>query len=82
MSRIEAEAILRDATGGDQPEINSMLRFGLYGWQFVPDRFLGIVETIPDNPPDGTFWFELSSMRMGAKLNGRLFRSEVWEEVQ
>lgn len=81
MSRVRAEAILRDATGGDQPKVHSIMRFGLYGWKFVSDNFLGAFDSDPSDPPEGSFWFNKDTLRMGIRIGDKTYYSPQWEET-
>lgn len=79
VERFDAEAVIRAATGGDNPKTGDTLRRASQGWQFTPLGYLGILEADPASPGVGEFWFNSTDSVMRINLGGgTILASPTW----
>jgi hypothetical protein len=84
MDRLEAETLIREATGGQQPKEGDTLYFTRKGWIFsqepepVPSPYLGVLSADPGSPTDGQYWYNSTDDQWRVKTAGGIFESPAF----
>lgn len=78
MRTFDADQILRDSTGGQNPEVGDMLVYTENGWRYQKSPFLGVLSSDPAESTSGQTWFNSVEGKQKINSNGTILASPAW----